>query len=402
MLAESFHLPCGATLHNRIAKAAMTERLAGPNRLPTESHTRLYKRWADTGAGLLISGNIMVDRHHLESAGNLVIEADTPIEHYKKWTHAVTETGTHFWAQISHAGRQASLFSKWQPLSASNVKLRKWGLFGTPRAMTVEEVEATIERYVDVAVFCQKAGFTGVEFHAAHGYLLNQFLSPLTNKRTDTYGGSIENRARILYDIVERARQRLGHSFPIAVKLNSADFQRGGFDEDDARAVIKGLEERGIDLLEISGGTYETLKFLENESASESTRAREAFFLEFAESVRAETKIPLMVTGGFRTRQFCEEALEAGHLDMIGFGRPFLMMPDFAQGFLKETLDEVACQDVRATGILQDMAAGGYYDYQLYLLSQGLSPKPSTSGNYTALRLLCHEMRKSLYNKLAS
>jgi len=257
MISSAFQLPCGAKLNNRIAKAALTERLAKSDHLPNNSHFQLYDHWAKNGAGMLLSGNILIDKRYLESTGNVVIEKGTPTEQFKIWTNKVLDHGNHFWAQLSHAGRQSSIFSTRHPVSASNVRLNKMGLFAKPTALSESGVEDVINRFIHGAKFCQNVGFTGVQFHAAHGYLISQFLSPTTNKRNDKWGGSIDNRSRLLFSIIDRARKELGNSFPVSVKLNSADFQKGGFDEKDSKFVIKGLEERGIDLLEISGGTYE-------------------------------------------------------------------------------------------------------------------------------------------------
>ena len=161
---------------------------------------------------------------------------------------------------------------------------------------------------------CQEAGFTGVQVHAAPGYLISQFLSPRTNLRTDDYGGTLENRARILLEVVSSIRQAVGSSFPIAVKLNSADFQKGGFDFADSMRVAKWLEDASVDVIEISGGTYEQPRLLGVEGIEEvaeqdvkaSTVAREAYFLDFALAMQQEVSIPLMVTGGFRQKQAME------------------------------------------------------------------------------------------------
>ncbi|MEO1653184.1 MAG: NADH:flavin oxidoreductase/NADH oxidase family protein, partial [Bacteroidota bacterium] len=327
-LNQPLSLPSGAILPNRIAKAALTERLAGANHLPNEKHCTLYEQWAKYGAGMLLSGNIMVDKRYLESTGNIVVEKNTAPEPFQKWTKKVLAQGNHFWAQISHAGRQSTILATRKSVSASDVQLKKMGLFGRPVPLSASGIEEVIQRFVHAMEFCQKVGFTGVQLHGAHGYLINQFLSPRTNKRKDQWGGTIENRARLLLEIVDRGRKVLGQDFPLSIKLNSADFQRGGFDENDSKYVIKALENRGIDLLEISGGTYETTAMF-GMGLKESTRQREAYFLAFAQEIRQDCQIPLMVTGGFRTRAFAEEALGKDELDVIGFGRPFIVDPAF-------------------------------------------------------------------------
>ncbi|MEM1124049.1 MAG: NADH:flavin oxidoreductase/NADH oxidase family protein [Bacteroidota bacterium] len=397
---QPFTLPCGETLNNRIAKAALTEKLADPSHLPNEKHLQLYKTWAKGGAGLLISGNILVDERYLESAGNVVAHALSPEDPFKKWTKAVTDTDTHFWAQLNHAGRQSTIFSTLKPVSASDVQLKKMGLFAKPRPLTEPEIEEVIQRFVNTAVFCRRVGFTGVQFHAAHGYLLNQFLSPKTNLRTDQWGGAIENRAKLLLTIVERARKALGHEFPISVKLNSADFQRGGFDEADALFVIKELAERGIDLLEVSGGTYEEVTFFTQKGIKQSTKEREAYFLDFAKRVRAQSNIPIMVTGGFRTLGFCNKVLENKELDIIGFGRPFLLNENFAAGFLDGSLKKVAEPTIKSPiKAYYDAAVLGFYEYQISRIATGQPLNLKYSGIKAILRTTKNELWKGLKNK---
>ena len=395
-----FSLPCGAVLSNRVAKAALTERLAKSDHLPHDGHIRLYDHWARHQAGMLLSGNILVDQRYLESTGNVVIEEHTKPDRFKEWTTAVNRDRLHFWAQLSHAGRQSSRFSTTRPVSASDVQLKKMGLFAKPVALTESGVLDVKKRFLHAAQFCKEVGFTGVQFHAAHGYLLSQFLSPRTNRRTDQWGGSIANRARLLLDIIQESRKLLGKEFPISVKLNSADFQRGGFDEADAKIVIKGLEERGLDLLEISGGTYERSAMM-GVGMKESTRSREAYFLDFASEIRKETKLPLMVTGGFRTLSVCEEALEKDELDIVGFGRPFLSVADFPQGFLNRTLEQVVDPKVPVLDKNNaDAAEAGYYDLQIKRLAQGKELKRQ----YSALRVGMHipkiEMMQGLANRI--
>ncbi|MEM6321839.1 MAG: NADH:flavin oxidoreductase/NADH oxidase family protein [Bacteroidota bacterium] len=400
-LNQSFTLPCGEVLNNRMAKAALTERLADPSHLPNEQHLKLYETWAKGGAGLLLSGNILVDERYLEAAGNVVAHRLSPEDPFKKWTKTVTDTGTHFWAQINHAGRQSTIFSTTQPISASDVQLKKMGLFAKPRPMTDNEILDVIDRFVNTAIFCKRVGFTGVQFHAAHGYLFNQFLSPRTNKRTDEWGGPIADRARLLLTVVGKARHALGHEFPISVKLNSADFQRGGFDEQDALWVIQQLEERGVDLLEISGGTYEEVTFFTKTNTKQSTLEREAYFLDFAKKVRAKSNIPIMVTGGFRTLSFCNEVLENGELDIVGFGRPFLLHDNFAAGFLSGELEKVTDPVIKApVASYYDSAVAGFYDYQIARIAKGKKINLKYSGTMAALRMTKNELWKGFRNKV--
>ena len=339
-LAAPLSLPCGATLPNRLAKGAMTEGLATPDGRPTEELARLYGIWADGGAGMLLTGNIIVDKDHLERPGNVVIDREPDADMAARlaaWASAGTRAGNHLWAQISHGGRQTQKLVNPAPKSSSDVPLAlPGGQFGKPVPLTREEIADLVRRWAVAAKACRDAGFTGVQIHGAHGYLVSQFLSPRANRRTDDYGGSIENRARFLLEIVAAVRAAVGPDFPISVKLNSADFQKGGFAFEESLQVVQWLEAASVDLIEISGGTYEQPKLMgiagmeeeEAQNVAPSTAAREAYFVDFARAMQDAVSVPLMVTGGFRTRAAMEQALATGAADVIGLGRPMCVVTD--------------------------------------------------------------------------
>ena len=330
----------------------MTEGLAGRLGVPGEELCRLYEIWSDGGAGMLLSGNIMVDRHHLERPGNVVIDRPPDLEMrqaLKRWASSATRKGNHFWAQISHAGRQTQKMVNAKPKAPSAVKLAlPGGQFGEPVELNCGEIEDIISRFGICAAAVKEAGFTGVQVHAAHGYLLSQFLSPRSNRRTDEFGGALANRARPLLAIIEEIRSTVGPDYPISVKLNSADFQKGGFAFEDSLQVAKWLEAVSVDLIEISGGTYEQPKLLgidgmeeeEHQNIPASTLMREAYFVDFAMAMRKELKIPLMVTGGFRQSIAMKQAIESGGADVIGLGRPMCVMTD-APNQLLNGIDEL-------------------------------------------------------------
>lgn len=340
MIEASLQLPCGQQIPNRLCKAAMTEGLADARGVPTEALINLYDIWGQGGAGILLSGNVQIDCDHLERPGNVVVDSEPDDEMraaLARWAAAATRGGSEFWAQISHAGRQCQKVVNPHPKAPSAVKLGlPGGQFGEPVAMTLEEVSELPSRFALCARVLKDAGFTGVQLHAAHGYLLSQFLSPRVNQRDDQYGGSLENRARCLLESVAAVRQAVGAEFPVAVKLNSADFQRGGFDFEDSLKVAQWLQDAGVDLIEVSGGTYEQPKLLNLEgvepvaeqAVAQSTRAREAYFVDFAQAMREQLDIPVMVTGGLRRLDAMESALASGSADMIGLGRPMCVMTD--------------------------------------------------------------------------
>ncbi|MFE4849696.1 NADH:flavin oxidoreductase/NADH oxidase family protein, partial [Streptomyces sp. NPDC056689] len=280
-------LRSGQVLKNRIAKAAMEENMATQGQLPGEQLYTLYRRWAAGGTGLLITGNVMVHAEALTGPAGVVLDKDAPLEPFADWAKVGKSGGGAIWMQISHPGRQVASDMPgvvWGPSDVGVSLGRHSSRFGRPTAMTPKQIKDSVTRYAVTARRAEEAGFDGVEVHAAHGYLLSQFLSPLVNKRTDRWGGSLENRARMLLDIVRAVRAAVSPSFAVAVKLNSADFQRGGFDADDARQVIEMLEPLGVDLVELSGGSYES-PAMTGRPADNRTQAREAYFLDLAKDL---------------------------------------------------------------------------------------------------------------------
>lgn len=394
-LASPLTLPCGAMLPNRLGKSAMTEGLADKGDLPSEALNTLYRTWSLGGTGLHITGNVMIDRRYLERAGNVVLEDDADLELFKAWAEAGQVGGNHLWVQLNHPGRQCPRLVNSKPLSPSEVHLELMGNFGKPRAMTEEDIQDLIKRFARSAALCKKAGFSGVQIHSAHGYLLSQFLSPKVNQRKDQWGGSLENRARLLRAIIAEVRQQVGPDYPIGVKLNSADFQKGGFTLDECVQVAHWLGEDGLDLLEISGGTYEQLSLIgvEPTDVRESTRKREAYFIEYAKRIKEAAKIPLMVTGGFRSRDVMENAVSSGEVDLVGLARPLCTQPDCSKNLIKGTLEQLDDYEkdlVLGTGFwgnnspwsfikaINSFGQVGFYYWQIILLSKGLEPDPKT------------------------
>jgi len=349
-IADPITLPCGVRLKNRLVKAAMTEGLADETNRATRRLETLYRRWAAGGAALLLTGNIQIDRRYLERPGNVAIDGPQDSDARRRletFASAATEGGAEIMAQLSHAGRQTPIYVNRTPAAPSAVALDlPGGQFGAPRAMTADEIADVIARFAQAASVCKATGFSGVQVHGAHGYLISEFLSPKSNRRDDAWGGSLDNRARLLLKTAAAVRAKVGSGFPVSVKLNSSDFQKGAFSSDESLQVIEWLNEEGIDFLEISGGSYEQPKMMDIEGmepADErraSTKAREAYFLQFAEEASRVAKMPLMVTGGFRTRRAMDEALASGAADMIGIARPMCVDPDLPGKLLSGDIAE--------------------------------------------------------------
>ena len=399
---RSLRLSSGLVLRNRIAKAAMTEGLADRHGLPGFRLQRLYQRWARGGAGLLITGNAMVDGRYLERAGNVIIEDAGVDEALAAWS-AAARKGCAALVQLSHAGRQTSRFTCGHPVAPSEgPPVKVLASFARPRAMTPLEIEATVERFTFAAEACRRAGFDGVQIHAAHGYLLAQFLSPLTNRRTDEWGGRLENRARLLLAVVRAVRARTGAAFTLAVKINSADFQRGGFSEEDSLEVVRWLDGEGIDLLEISGGNYESPALLLGPGLRESTVAREVYFLEFARRVRAVTRLPLMVTGGFRSAATMEAALAEDALDLVGLARPLALDPDFPARLLSGQVERSEVRPLRVKSkVFAFLAEASWYGDQIERMADGLDPDPAISPYASIVRYLTWQTARGLRHRAA-
>ena len=382
-LAAPLTLACGLVLPNRLAKAAMTEQLAVDGE-PNERLDRLTARFAAGGAGLLITGNVMVHRDHREHPRNVVVDARTSRPALARW--ARTADGVPLVAQISHPGRQG-LYAPRGTVAPSAVAMQGVGpFFKTPRALTVDGIADVVRRFAATAKALDEAGFAGVQVHGAHGYLVSQFLSPLSNRRDDAYGGALAHRARFLLEVLGAVRAAVRPGFAVMLKLNSADFQRGGFDDDDALGVIALLAGLGVDLLEISGGSYESPAML---GLRASTRARETYFLEFAERARAATTIPLMLTGGFRTPAVMERAVASGAVDVVGLARPLAMEPDLPRRVLAgDAKPAIEGRDRVGVALLDKILSAQTYVEQMHRIVDGRAPDPRLSRAWTIAHAL--------------
>lgn len=291
---------------------------------PTQRQIELYRRWSTGGAALSIIGEVQVDHRYPEKPGNLVLVpgADNPL--LRRLAEAGSADDAHIWPQLGHAGALAhSPISRPAGPSALNIEDLECD------ALTRTELEALPMTYANAAAEAQSFGFSGVEIHAGHGFLLSQFLSPLFNQRTDHYGGSIEDRCRILLDIVRHIRAEVGSKFAIGVKINSNDQLEGGLSEDDALVAISLLGSEGVDLIDVSGGTY-----FPGAAASSDRRSSGPYFVDFARRARNVTDTPLMLTGGFKTRRQAADAVATGATDVVGLARTMALDPELPTKWL--------------------------------------------------------------------
>ncbi|MBJ9958290.1 NADH:flavin oxidoreductase/NADH oxidase family protein [Acinetobacter courvalinii] len=384
-IADSIQIR-NTTFKNRIIKGAMSEALANDAGQPNDVLIGLYEAWAKGGLGCAITGNVMVNIGAKNEPGVVAIESERDLEKLKQWATVGKKHGMVQLIQLSHPGRQCPKGLNKETVAPSAVPFSPVlaTMFGTPRELTHAEILDIIQRFATAAAVCEKAGFEGVQFHGAHGYLISQFLSPLTNKRTDQWGGSIENRMRFLLEIYKAVRAVTSENFIISVKLNSADFQRGGITEEDVITVFKAIDAAGVDIIEISGGTYEApaMAGAKAEKRKASTIAREAYFLEFAEKIREHVSCKLMVTGGFRTVEGMNAALQSGACDFIGIARPLAVEVDLPERLIAGHDVRYAVNQIK-TGIpfVDKMAIMEiiWYAAQFKAIGQGKKPNPKLS-----------------------
>ena len=378
---QPLQLPNGSTVPNRIAKAAMEENLADAEQAPSAGLLRLYRAWAEGGAGLLLTGNVMIDRRAMTGPGGVVLEDERQLDKFREWARVSRAQGAQVWMQLNHPGRQmpASLGQPTVAPSAVSLDLGSLSrMFPQPRALTEAEITDLIQRFARSAELAEQAGFSGVQIHAAHGYLLSQFLSPLSNKRTDNWGGPLENRARLLLEVVKAVRARVTPGFCVAVKLNSADFQRGGFDAADARRVVEMLGELAVDLVELSGGSYEA-PAMQGDSRDGRTLAREAYFLEFADEIAAVARMPLMVTGGIRRLPVVEQVLDS-RVAMAGIATALAVDPALPRHWQADRERRAELPPIRwKRKALASLAYMATVKFQLRRLARSQQPKPQVS-----------------------
>ncbi|MEC3957300.1 nitroreductase family deazaflavin-dependent oxidoreductase [Nocardia sp. CDC153] len=400
-LHDPLPLASGQVLPNRIMKSALSEGLANAENAPDARLERLYGRWSRGGFGLIVTGNVMVDRRHCGEPGNVAMEDERHLGALTRWAKIAKDGGSKVWVQLNHPGRQANpIVTRTRAVAPSAIAMGIPGV-PAPRALSEEEILDIIARFGRAARVAEAAGFDGVQIHGAHGYLVSQFLSPLSNQRTDAWGGDAERRRRFVIEVARSIRAAVSPGFGLGIKLNSADFQRGGFTESESREVIEKLSAEHVDLFEISGGSYESPAMMGRpRTASASTRAREAYFLDYAETARqAAGSVPIAVTGGFRSRAAMSEALAEGTCDIVGLGRPSAVIPSAADDLLTERTDTLRTPHI-SLGLPPRLAASGsmksfdgaldlqWHTDQLHLIGAGGDPDPDRSPWRTAVTML--------------
>jgi len=327
LLDQPLDLPCGAQLKNRLLKSAMSDSLGDGAGNPTKVQMRLYERWAEGGSALSLIGEVQVGPHYPEKPGNLVLIPNADMPALKDLAKRGSKNGAQIWPQLGHAGALAhGPISTPKGPSPLDVEGLKCG------GMSLDEVHDLPRTYAQAASLAHEAGFGGVQIHAGHGFLFSQFLSPLFNRRSDGYGGSVENRFRIIHEVIEAVRQVVGPTFPIGIKINSTDKLEGGLTTEDALEVVRLIDKTTVDLIDVSGGTY----FPGAASSSDGTSSSGPYFAEFAKRAREVTTVPIAVTGGFETRDQATQALRNGSADAISLARAMAIYPTLANTWLSE------------------------------------------------------------------
>lgn len=387
LLFTPITLPNGTTIKNRFFKSAMSEGMGTRDFQPKKNIATLYKRWAEGGTGLIITGNIMVDPKGTAEPGNIVFDKNSNMEILKDWAKQGQQHGAKVMVQLNHPGKQAPKTIAKETVAPSAVPLGNGlnKLFSTPRALTTSEVEELVQKFVTSAKVAKEAGFSGVQIHAAHGYLISQFLSPHDNRRTDKYGGSLENRMRFLKEIYLGMREELGKNFTIGIKINSTDFKEDGLTEEDSLKTIIELANLGLDFVEISGGTYERPAMMGATSKS----TNQVFFAEYSKKLKQKIEIPVVVTGGIRSINAMNTLLNDNTTDFIGIARPLTIDPNIPNKIKQGTYTIVETTRV-STGVKKlDKIFGSllgivYYQVLMQNIAKGKEPK-STKNAWPSL-----------------
>lgn len=376
LLLQPLELPNGKKLENRFFKSAMSETLANENKDPSKDLISLYEYWSRQNIGVLVTGNVMVDRRYLGEPGNVVLDINSDLDSFRKWADVGNKRGVPIWLQLNHPGKQMYCSINETPIAPSAIPITgtSASAFQKPRAMTLSDIKLSQEKFVTAGVLAKEAGFTGVQLHAAHGYLINQFLSPADNKRDDQYGGSIENRMRFLVEIYQELRNKVGNDFTIALKLNASDFKEEGFGFEECKEVVRVMTELGIDLIEISGGNYEAPVFGSEYEGG-------AGFVKYAVALSEITNVPIVSTGGFRNKSQMEEAIENG-IAMIGLARPLIINPTLVNEYRNN--EEINIKTPRLTTgfdkldkMMGPIIGVSYYEAQMKRIADGKSIKIS-------------------------
>ncbi|MBW2641603.1 MAG: NADH:flavin oxidoreductase [Deltaproteobacteria bacterium] len=345
----------GMTIKNRFVRSATYEAMAGLDGNVNEQFLSCMAELALGEVGLIITGHAHVTREGQAGPRQMGTYSDAMIDSLKRVTSTVHEKGGLVAVQLAHAGKNGIGKDDYAPLGPSDVfeeGVKK------ASAMTVDEIERTVKAFGDAAQRSVKSGFDAVQIHAAHGYLLSQFLSTYYNQRDDAYGGTLENRAKFLVQVYEEIRQRVGKAFPVMVKINSEDFLGGGITVDEMIKVSHMLEDLGMDAIEMSGGTFESGKLIFSRVGTSKSEEREVYYRKAAETFKKEIKIPLILVGGFLSFNIAEEVAISGLADYVALSRPLIREPHLVKRWDSGDRTKASCISCNKCFSTLDMEEG--------------------------------------------
>ena len=331
----------GMTLRNRLVRSATWEGMCEQDGRPTEKLNNLYRDLAQGGTGLIISGYTYVRAEGQQLPCKMGIYTDDFARDFENLTSAVHDAGGKIAVQLVHAGGQADAKTiSRQPLAPSAVQVDQFP--EKPSELTKDEIDDIVAAFGEGARRAKAWGVDAVQLHGAHGYLINQFLSPHTNRRTDEYGGDVDNRCRFMLEVYRKVRDTVGSDYPVLIKLNAADNLDGGLEIDDGIYAARKLAEAGIDAIEVSTGTAASGE--DNPARTKiKTSEKEAYNLEPARKVKAAVSCPVMVVGGFRSYEIAEKAISDDGMDYIAMSRPLIREPDLANRWRRGDRDPATC-----------------------------------------------------------
>ena len=330
----------GMTIKNRFVRSATYEAYAETDGRVNDRFILYMAELAAGGAGMIITSHAYVSPEGQAGPRQVGAYSDDMLPGLAKTADTIHENGSIAVLQIAHAGKRGigkGAFAAMGPSEEIIDGEKKAG------QMTEENIQATIQAFGKAAQRAVQAGYDGVQIHAAHSYLLSQFLSPYYNRRTDAYGGSIENRSRFLVQVYEQVREKVGHAFPVLVKMNSEDFLENGLTVAETLQVCRILEEKGIDAVELSGGTMDSGRFFFSRKGTAKSPDLEAYYREAAGKFKAQLNIPLILVGGFLSYEIARETIESGLADMVALSRPLIREPGLVRRWQAGDTRKAAC-----------------------------------------------------------
>ncbi|MDH3328942.1 MAG: NADH:flavin oxidoreductase [Desulfobulbaceae bacterium] len=348
----------GMTLRNRMVRSATWEGMCEPDGEPTLKLSDFYRTLAEGGVGLIITGFAFVRREGKQLPGKMGIHRDDFADSFKNMTSAVHNAGGKIAVQLVHAGGQTdSENAGRQPLAPSSVRVAQFPEM--PQEISQDEIKIIVAAFGESARRAKKWGFDAVQIHGAHGYLVNQFLSPLTNRRTDQYGGSLENRSRFLFEVYNSIREAVGRDYPVMIKLNATDNLKGGLEAGDALAVAQKLSESGIDAIEISAGTPASGDESPARTKIDNPK-KEAYHLDLARKIKEAVHCPVMVVGGIRSYEVAEKVIQDQGVDYVSMARPLIREPNLPGRWMSGDRSPAACISCNGC-FMPGLKEGGIY-----------------------------------------